>query len=61
MTSDGPDRPPPTDEGSDDQDDEMFHGADVPDEPDRPAPGDDDSGDEDDQMFHIADVPDDDG
>jgi len=40
MTSDGPDRPAPDDEGSDDQDDQMFHIADVPD--------DDDSDDQDD-------------
>lgn len=54
MTSDGPDRPPPADEGSDDQDDQMFHIADVPDESD-------DQDDQEDQMFHSADVPDEDG
>ena len=57
MTSDGPDRPPPNDEGSDDQDDQMFHIADIP---DKPGDSDDDD-DQEDQMFHSADVPDEDG
>jgi hypothetical protein len=55
MTTDGPDRPSPDNEGSDDQDDQMFHIADTPDKPD------DDDDDQEDQMFHSADVPDEDG
>jgi hypothetical protein len=58
--SDGPDRPSPDDESSDDTDPAKFHGGDVPDGPDRPAP-DDDSDDEGSADFHGGDVADEDG
>ncbi len=48
----GPDRPAPSDENPDEQDDAMFHYADVP---DRPAPGDDDD-DQEDPKPHSPDV-----
>jgi hypothetical protein len=49
----GPDRPSPSDENPDDQDDAVFHSADVP---DRPAPGDDEDDTGEDPKPHSPDV-----